>query len=99
MIVESTAARRAPANNTRVREAANAPPSQNTRSANKSRGVEQLANAIKIFKQQQLTQGKCPMEQLKLKEMVNAVLDVETAGKMLEYRHLRQNTKYKVSRK
>ena len=38
------------------------------------------------------------MEQLKLKEMVNAVLDVET-GKMLEYRHLRQNTKYKVSRK
>ena len=32
------------------------------------------------------------MEQLK--EMANAVLDVET-GKMLEYRHLRQNTKYK----
>ena len=95
MFDESATARRAPAHNTRPHAAAHGPPAQNTRPANRGISVEHVVNAIEIFKRQQLTQGTCSMEQLK--EMANEVLDVET-GRMLEYRHLRQNPKYKEDR-
>jgi len=80
MIVELAFTRAPPVNNTRACAAANGPPAQNTRSAKRSISLEQVANAIEIFKQQQLTQGKCPIKQLK--EMANTVLDVEK-GRMV----------------
>ena len=85
------AAENAPAMITRARKAqagANGP-AQNT--IGQASG-QQLMSAIETFNKKKCTEGICPMKALC--EMANAVVDVETE-KMLEYRHLRQDPKYK----
>ena len=79
-----------PAINTRSQTSG---PAQNTRAMKRAAG-EQLMHAIERYTKTKQVYGQKPMQALR--ELASSVLDTET-GKLLEYRHLRQDEKYKTA--